>query len=160
MKMSYIIEIILAIALVVVCVRLAMVNKANSATVDADNIVLDNILTRASVRTYQDKPVEKEKIENMLRAAMAAPSAVNKQPWHFVVVTDKAQLKALKDANPNAKFVENAPLAIVVCGDMNKALEGGGRDFWIQDCSAATQNFCLQPMLRALAQCGLAYCLP
>ncbi len=143
MKTSYIIETVLAIALVVACGKLAMNGQTNGSIQSADSAVIGNMLTRASVRSYQDKPVEKEKIENMLRAAMAAPSAVNKQPWHFVVVTDKALLQALVDASPTAKFVGNAPLAIVVCGDEDKMLEGGGRDFWIQDCSAATQNLLL-----------------
>ena len=56
---------------------------------------MDNIATRVSVRSYLDKPVEEGKIEQLLRAGMAAPSAMNKQPWHFVVVTDKQQLAAL-----------------------------------------------------------------
>jgi flavin reductase (DIM6/NTAB) family NADH-FMN oxidoreductase RutF len=74
---------------------------------------------------------------------MAAPTAVNKQPWHFVVVTDKNVLSAISEATPNASMAAKAPLAIVVCGDMNKALEGGGRDFWVQDASAATENILL-----------------
>lgn len=105
--------------------------------------VLDNIATRVSVRSYLDKPVEDVKIEQMLRAAMAAPTAVNRQPWHFVVIDDKAQLKALGGDSPRGKMFADAPLAIVVCGDMEKALDGRGRDFWVQDCSAATENLLL-----------------
>ncbi len=139
----YLLEIVLGIALVVACTRLAVKSKAATTVNDADSIIVNNILTRASVRTYQDKPVEQEKVQTMLRAAMAAPTAVNKQPWHFVVVTDKALLNALGDASPNAGMVKKAPLAIVVCGNMDKALEGGAHDFWIQDCSAATENLLL-----------------
>lgn len=106
----------------------------------AEYALVNTILTRSSVRTYTDDAVEKEKITLLLKAGMAAPSAVDRRPWHFVVVTDKAQLAALAKANPNASFAEVAPLAIVVCGDMNKALKGGGREFWVQDCSAATEN--------------------
>lgn len=105
--------------------------------------VLDNIATRASVRSYLEQPVEDVKIEQMLRAAMAAPTAVNKQPWHFVVIDDKDQLKALGGDSPRGAMFANAPLAIVVCGDMDKALQGRGRDFWVQDCSAATENLLL-----------------
>ena len=79
----------------------------------------------------------------MLRAGMAAPTAVNAQPWHFVVVSDKAKLGELAAANPHAGMLKSAPLAIVVCGDMTKAMEGKGRQFWIQDCSAATENILL-----------------
>lgn len=102
------------------------------------NPVVENILTRTSVRKFQPQAVEEGKIDTLLRAAMAAPTAVNKQPWHFVVVTDKALLAQLG----GERFGE-APLAIVVCGDMTKALQGGGREFWIQDTSAATENLLL-----------------
>ena len=107
------------------------------------NAALENIATRTSVRSYLNKPVEAAQIEQLLRAGMAAPSAVNKQPWHFVVVTDKAQLAALAKANPHAGMAAKAPLAIVVCGDMTKALSGDAREFWVQDCSAATENILL-----------------
>ncbi len=143
MKTSYIVIGVLAIALVVACVMLVRGDRTNNnAAVNAE-IVIDNILTRTSVRSYQEKSVEKEKIETMLRAAMAAPTGVNAQPWHFYVVTDKALLQALAEANPNAGFVTNAPLAIVVCGDMDKAAKGGAHELWIHDCAAATENLLL-----------------
>ena len=104
---------------------------------------ISNIMTRTSIRQYTNEPVTKADIETMLRAGMAAPTAVNKQPWHFVVVTDRAQLDSLAQANPHAKMLESAPLAIVVCGNMDKTLEGSAADFWIQDCSAATENILL-----------------
>ena len=109
----------------------------------SEQAVLNNIASRVSVRSYLDKPVEDAKIEQLLRAGMAAPSAMNKQPWHFVVVTDKQQLAALAKANPYAGMAAKAPLAIVVCGDMSKALPGSAREFWVQDCSAATENILL-----------------
>lgn len=109
----------------------------------SENATLETIMTRTSVRKYADKPVEKEKIDAMLRAGMAAPTAVNKQPWHFVVINDKAKLNELAAANPRAKMLLTAPLAIVVCGDMTKALQGKGQEYWIQDCSAATENILL-----------------
>lgn len=107
------------------------------------NAALENIATRTSVRSYLHKPVEAAQIEQLLRAGMSAPSAMNKQPWHFVVVTDRAQLKELAKANPYASMVAKAPLAIVVCGDLKKALDGEAREFWVQDCSAATENILL-----------------
>ena len=110
---------------------------------DSSEVVLNTILKRTSIRSYENKPVEKEKIEKLLRAGMAAPTAMNKQPWHFVVITDKGQLQKLSEANPYAAMAAKAPLAIVVCGDMNKAAEGNAREFWIQDCSAATENILL-----------------
>lgn len=104
---------------------------------------IECIMTRSSVRDYQDMPVEDEKIETMLRAAMAAPSAVNKQPWRFIVIKDKNTLKAISENFRSMRMAEKAALAIVVCGDMNATLEGEGREYWVQDASAATENLLL-----------------
>lgn len=146
---SVVLNIVLAIVVVVLSVRLASdkvtVDKSADAqqSVNAEQAVLDNIATRTSVRDYEARPVEKEKIEKMLRAAMAAPTAMNKQPWHFVIVDQRNVLDALAGTNPYAKMLKKAPLAIVVCGNTDKMIEGGGRDFWIQDASAATENLLL-----------------
>ena len=99
------------------------------------NAAIENIMTRTSIRKYQNKAVEASKIDTLIRAAMAAPTAVNKQPWHFVVVTNRSELQQL-----GGNRFGLAPLAIVICGDMEKALQGPIRDFWIQDVSAATEN--------------------
>ncbi len=104
---------------------------------------ITNIMTRTSIRKFTNQKVEAEKVEQMLRAAMAAPTAVNKQPWHFVVVDDKEVLNRLGGEGRRGDMLRNAPLAIVVCGNMEKALDGPGRDFWIQDVSAATENLLL-----------------
>ena len=74
---------------------------------------MNNIYTRVSIRKYQDRPVENEKTEAILRAAMQAPSAANQQPWEFYVVTDKAKLEALSKASPYAGMTKDAPAAIV-----------------------------------------------
>lgn len=74
---------------------------------------MNSIFHRISVRKYQDKPVEKEKIEQILRAAMQAPSATNQQPWEFYVVTDKEKLEALSHVHPYAGMTKDAPAAIV-----------------------------------------------
>lgn len=103
------------------------------------NAVIESILTRTSIRKWQSQTVEAGKIDTLLRAGMAAPTAVNKQPWHFVAVTDKNIIKQLGGGDMFAQ----APLAIVVCGNMEKALQGPGHDFWIQDVSAATENILL-----------------
>ena len=104
---------------------------------------INNIMTRTSIRQYTNEPVSKADIETMLRAGMAAPTAVNRQPWHFVVVTNREQLNALASANRGTGMATKAPLAIVVCGDMQKTLPGTGQGFWVQDCSAATENILL-----------------
>lgn len=144
MKISMILNVVLAIALVFLCYKLALAGDGKvDEQEDCSEVVINNILNRTSVRSYEDRAVESEKVEKLLRAGMAAPTAANKQPWHFIVVTDKNQLKKLSEANPNAGMAAKAPLAIVVCGDIDKALEGDGREFWIQDCSAATENILL-----------------
>ena len=106
--------------------------------------VLQCIETRTSVRQYQpDRAIPQDTVELLLRAAMAAPTAVNKQPWAFIVLDRREAIDSLVSALPYAKMLSHAPLAIVTCGDMNKAIEGDGRDFWIQDVSAATENLLL-----------------
>ena len=74
---------------------------------------MNSLYHRVSIRKYQDKPVEKEKIEAILRAAMQAPSAGNQQPWEFYVVTDKAKLEALSQVSRYAGMTKDAPVAIV-----------------------------------------------
>ena len=105
------------------------------------NPALNVIMTRTSIRKYTSEPVSKADIEALLRAGMAAPTAVNKQPWHFVAVTDNAKLKEL--AGNRGGMLEQCALAIVVCGNMDKALPGKGQAYWVQDCSAATENILL-----------------
>lgn len=101
------------------------------------NPVIESIMSRTSIRQYQERAVGSDTIEILLRAGMAAPTAVNKQPWYFVVVQNPETLEALGGRS------KEAPLAIVVCGDMTKALEGDAREYWVQDCSAATENILL-----------------
>lgn len=134
---------LIAVALLVTSALTATAQNNNRQLSNGmEEIVLDNILARTSIRSYQDRPVEQDKIEKLLRAGMAAPSAVDKRPWHFIVVTDKQVLNGLAQANPNAGMAARAPLAIVVCGDKTKALTRVP-DYWVQDASAATQNILL-----------------
>lgn len=108
------------------------------------NPALFSIMTRSSVRAYTDQAIPNDTIEAILRAAMAAPTAVNSQPWHFVVVTDRARLDSIAAKLPNAeRMLNHAPLAIAVCGDESRFLQGEGREYWVQDCSAATENLLL-----------------
>lgn len=111
-------------------------------TADNGQAAIENIMTRTSIRQYKDQPVEQEKIDIMLKAAMAAPTAVNLQPWHFIVINDKNTIKLLSGQQPT-----NAPLMIAVCGDTDKTTmpDGNGKlpDFWVQDVSAATENLLL-----------------
>lgn len=133
---------ILPIALTAAAFMLAGCQNSCVET-DKSAAVLETIATRTSIRAYEEKPVEADKVEKMLRAAMAAPTALNKQPWAFVVLDNRESLDHLADSLPRNRMLRTAPLAIVVCGDMSKAIEGTGRGFWIQDASAATENMLL-----------------
>lgn len=96
---------------------------------------------RRSIRKYTEEPVSKEDIDLLMHAAMSGPSACNKMPWEFYVVTDEAVLEKLRNASRYSKIY--APLAIVVCGSLSRALPSQLAPYWIQDCSAATENILL-----------------
>lgn len=102
------------------------------------NPVLQAIFQRRSIRRYSDTPVEKEKLDWLLQAAMAGPSAMNCRPWEFVVVTDPGKLAQLRKRLIFGN--RNAPAAIVVCGHPGLTLNPAARLFWVQDCSAAAEN--------------------
>ncbi|MDY6866956.1 MAG: nitroreductase family protein [Chloroflexota bacterium] len=103
--------------------------------------IQDIIYKRRSIRQYQNKPVEKDKLEPLLRAAMAAPSAMNIKPWEFVVVTEPETMDEIRSSLMFGKH--NAPAAIVVCGNTSFFKHPMASRFWVQDCSAATENILL-----------------
>ena len=90
---------------------------------------LQIIMTRASVRAFLDNPVSDETIELLLKAAMAAPSAKNSQPWAFVVIKNRELLERLGASLPNAKMTATAPVAVAICGVLDKALPGEAREY-------------------------------
>lgn len=104
--------------------------------------VLDVIHSRKSVRTYTGQVVSEEQIEILLRAGMSAPSAMNRQPWFFVVVDDGDILKEFSESIMYGKMLSEASVAIVVCGNMRRVYSLLP-DYWVQDCSASTQNILL-----------------
>ena len=106
------------------------------------DFINDVIMTRTSVRNFTGETISKDKILKLVKAGMAAPSAVNVQPWEFIIVTDKAKLHALRDRLPYAKMLDKAAVAIVVCGNPQKD-DTFAKDHWIVDCSAATENILL-----------------
>lgn len=108
---------------------------------------LEVIRTRRSVRQFQSghKLLSEEQLNIILEAGMLAPSAGNQQPWHFIVVKDRELLQGIPTVHPYAKMCNEASLALIVCGDHTKEKHKG---FWVQDCSAATQNILLA--IRAL----------
>jgi nitroreductase len=102
---------------------------------------LEALFKRRSVRRYTGEPVSDQAMETILRAAMQAPSAVNYQPWHFVVIDDRRLLDRIPDFHPYSSFLREAPVAIVVCGDLERDMLDAS--YWVQGCSAATENLLL-----------------
>ena len=118
------------------------VEKEMSDSQNATAAVIENIMTRTSIRQFTDQPIAKDTLDLVVKAGMAAPSAVNAQPWAFIVVTEKEVLDSLNTIKPWFNL-KTATAAIIVCGDMTKAMEGEGREYWVQDCSAASENILL-----------------
>lgn len=102
---------------------------------------LDVIHSRKSVRSFTDQAVDREKLVEIVKAGMAAPSGMDRRPWEFIIVEDTATLNKLAEGLPYAKMLTNSPAAIIVCGNMDKDL--GGSFYWYLDCSAASQNILL-----------------
>ena len=98
---------------------------------------LEAILCRRSIRKYTGEAIPRQTITDLLRAAMSAPSAGNQQPWHFVVIEDRQILNEIPNIHPHSRMLREASAAIVVCGDLKLETNKG---YWVQDCSAATEN--------------------
>ena len=159
MNTSHILNLLLAAAIVILSVKVTFLNgnRPVSGEKKSGTDAIETIMTRVSVRAYTDRMMEDDKIETMLRAAMAAPSAGNKQPWRFVVIRDKAILGAIASNLPTMTMTDKAPVAIVVCGDMNDTFPGDGLDYWVEDASAATENLLLSAHAMGLGAvwCGI-----
>ena len=118
---------------------------------EAEPSALDVIFARKSVRSYTDQAVSDQQVETMLRAAMAAPTGMNVQPWRFVVVRDQAVKDVL--AGPRGGMIAQAPVVFVICGETTLMRKPFGQPDaepvevaignWTQDCSAATENLLL-----------------
>ncbi|MGL4492836.1 MAG: nitroreductase family protein [Tannerellaceae bacterium] len=112
----------------------SLINKNNS---DQKSGAIETIFARKSVRSFLPEKIEDEKTELLLKAGMAAPSGKNIQPWEFIVIDDRATLDSMAKELPYAKWLEESPLAIIVCGDTLKS------SYWYLDCSASAQNILL-----------------
>ena len=101
---------------------------------------MSSILGRRSIRKYTDRRVSDDLVTELLKAAMSAPSAGNQQPWQFVVVRSQEILDLIPAANPYAAMAPHASVVIAVCADLSHLKYEG---YWVQDCSAATENLLL-----------------
>jgi len=118
------------------------------------NDTVKSIMSRRSIRRYKDTSVDHDTLEVLLKAGMAAPSASNRQPWEIVVVTRKEIREQLVISHPYARMLLEAPVCVVVCGNRERFYrDSEARDYWVQDCSAVTEN-----ILVAAASLGLGTC--
>lgn len=145
MKTNVFLNLLLSVALVIISFN--MLQLKNTARTDdganPEQAVIDNIMTRTSIRQYTGEKLSDKQIETLLRAGMAAPSAGNKQPWRMVVVQDKKVQQLLADSIQPAKAAAGAAALIVVCGDLDETFPGDGCDYWVEDCSAVAENILL-----------------
>ena len=102
--------------------------------------MLDIIMDRRSIRKFTPEKVTEQQVEQLLQAAVMAPSAQNRQPWHFIVCDDKTLFQQFQQIHPYSKMLDEAPLLIVVCGDTQQQ---AGPQFYLEDCAAATENILL-----------------
>jgi nitroreductase len=102
---------------------------------------MEAIFKRRSVRKFTGQAIDDQLIKKILAAGMAAPSAGNEQPWQFIVVKNKEILKKVSECSPHAKVAAAATMAIIVCGDLSLERYEG---YWVQDCSAATENMLIE----------------
>ncbi len=152
MNFSKILNVVLIVVLLIIGITMFTKNDnaGQSGAAVGRQSTLEVIHRRSSIRDYTSQKVSKETLETLVRAGMAAPSAMNKQPWQFIIVDDREILDAFGDAIRTSSMAKKAPAAILVCGDMEKAGEGWLQQYWIQDCSAVSQN-----ILLAITELGL-----
>lgn len=146
-----IISLLLAVTLVILLIKISLIKSEStcqqvpqtgeqSVSTDGEQAVIDAIMTRSSIRKYTEQKVEKEKIETLLKAGMAAPTAGNCQPWDLIVIDQREVLDAIPPIVKGAYMATGAQLAIAVCGTPTQSFLP---ECWVQDCSAVTENILL-----------------
>ncbi len=118
------------------------------------NPALQFIFKRRSVRKYERKAVPDAILHDLFEAAMAAPSAVAKDPWHFLLIRDRETLDSIVKILPHGQMLRQAPVAIIVCGDINRA-HGNEISYMLQDLSAAVENILLAATALGVGSCWL-----
>jgi nitroreductase len=118
------------------------------------NPKLHHLYSRRSVRAFAGGDVDDDLVRDLLESAMAAPSAVAKDPWHFVVVRQRDMLVRIAGVLPNGKMLADVPVGIVVCGDLQRAHDQQ-LSYLLQDCSAAIENLLLAASALGLGACWL-----
>jgi len=138
---------------------LSCATKENTNAMDNDTrerAVLSVIHSRRSVRSFTERPVSQDDLQKLVRAAMASPTGKNKQPWAFYIITNEELLEKLGSELPTAAMLKLARAAIMVCGDISKADTTSYRNYWVMDCSAASENILLAAEAMSLGACWTA----
>lgn len=118
------------------------------------NPLLANMLARRSTRAFEFKEVTDDQVHDILKAAMAAPSACGADPWDFMVVRTPGQLSRVAECLPRGQHLANASVGIVVCGEKDRA-HGADKEYMVMDCSAAMENILLAATFLGLGSCWL-----
>ena len=152
-------NIVLSIIIIVLAIKLAN-TKSDIGNIKEEllsanqkieiNSTLKTIFNCTRVRKYTNREVTKKTLTLLTKAGMSASSLVNKQPWAFIAINDTTILLELAKKLPHAGMLKKAKAAIVVCGNLDKTLRGKGKEFWIQDCSAASQNILIAAKSKGL----------
>lgn len=121
--------------------------------------LMEGLLTRRSIRKYQDKPIERETMMEIIKAAQYSPTAHNRQPWEFLVIDDREFLAELRHIQRWTSFAKDAACVVIVCGDTEKSFSRSKEDekwtFIDVDCAIATENLMLAAWARGIGSC---YC--
>lgn len=138
---------------IVLFITVAAAMLSGCKTQESTAGALDVIMTRTSIRNFTGEPVPQEQLETILKAGMAAPTAMNSQPWRFVVVTDREKKAQVFGQGPRSEMFQTAGAVIVVCGESTSMRKPFGQPdapevemenmFWYEDCSAAAENILL-----------------
>ncbi len=112
----------------------------------------EGLITRRSIRSFKNQEIPHVEIEQVIRAGMYAPSAVNCQPWHFMVIDQRQLLDRIRAIHPYSGMLSQAPAAVLICGDQQLEHAPG---YWVVDCGAATQNILLAAHSKGLGSVWL-----
>ncbi len=162
--MRYRTELVIKAALPITLILLfglsACIKEEKKQIIMDDNIkakaVSEVIHSRKSVREYIDRPVSEDDLETLVRAGMASPTGKNLQPWVFYIIRNTQVLKKLGSDLPTAKMLKKVHAAIMICGDLSKADTTSYRNYWLMDCSAASENILLAAESMGLGACWTA----